>query len=86
VHADDIDTGFVESNWIGHELRVGDDVVVEVTDHCPRWVMTTLPQGDLPKDSGILRTAARHNDVHVGVYGEVRQAGTIQRGDAVTLG
>jgi uncharacterized protein YcbX len=86
VRSDESDTGFVESNWVGQELRVGDDVVLEITDHCPRCVMTTLPQGDLPKDSGILRTAARHNDVHVGVYGEVRRAGRVQRGDAVTLG
>lgn len=77
---------FVESKWVGQELRVGDDVVLEITDHCPRCVMTTLPQGDLPKDSGILRTAARHNDVHVGVYAEVRRGGTVRRGDEVTLG
>ena len=60
--------------------------MLEITDHCPRCVMTTLPQRDLPKDSGILRTAARHNEVHVGVYGEVRRTGRVQRGDTVTLG
>jgi uncharacterized protein YcbX len=86
VRADDVDAEFVESKWVGQELRVGDEVVLEITDHCPRCVMTTLPQGDLPKDSGILRTAARHNDIHVGVYAEVRRAGTVRRGDAVTLG
>ena len=86
VRPEDADAEFVESKWVGQELRVGDDVVLEITDHCPRCVMTTLPQGDLPKDSGILRTAARHNDVHVGVYAEVRRAGTVRRGDAVTLG
>ena len=80
------DAGFVESKWVGRELRVGDDVVLEITDHCPRCVMTTLPQGDLPKDSGILRTAARHNGVHVGVYAEVRRGGRVRRGDAVALG
>lgn len=85
VRSDDDDAGFVESNWVGQELRVG-DAVLEITDHCPRCVMTTLPQGDLPKDSGILRTAARHNDVHVGVYAEVKQPGMVRRGDAATLG
>lgn len=80
--ADD-EPDFVESTWVGRELRIGDDVVLEITDHCPRCVMTTLPQGDLPKDSGILRTAARHNSVHVGVYAEVRRAGIVRRGDAV---
>ena len=86
VRTDDTDAGFVESDWLGKQLRLGDDVVVKITDHCPRCVMTTLPQGDLPKDSGILRTAARHNGVNVGVYGEVRHAGRVQRGDAATLG
>jgi hypothetical protein len=47
--------------------------------------MTTLPQGDLPKDSGILRTAARHNNLNVGIYGEVLTEGTIRRGDPVRL-
>ena len=86
VCPDDDEVGFVESKWIGRELRIGEDVILQITDHCPRCVMTTLPQGDLPKDSGILRTAARHNEVHVGIYAEVRQAGRVQRGDVVTLG
>jgi hypothetical protein len=40
---------------------------------------------DLPKDSGILRTAAQHNAVNVGVYAPVLRGGTIRRGNAVTL-
>jgi MOSC domain-containing protein YiiM len=47
--------------------------------------MITLPQGDLPKDSGILRTAAQHNEVNVGVYASVLHGGTIHRGDPVSL-
>ena len=47
--------------------------------------MTTLPQGDLPKDSGILRRAAHHNAVNVGVYASVIRGGNVHRGDFVTL-
>jgi hypothetical protein len=47
--------------------------------------MTTLPQGDLPKDREILRTAARYNGVNVGVYAEVRDSGVARRGDAIIL-
>ncbi len=47
--------------------------------------MTTLPQGDLPQDPGILRTAARHNQVHVGVYGTVLKGGALRRGDPVRI-
>jgi MOSC domain-containing protein YiiM len=47
--------------------------------------MTTLPQGDLPKDTGILKTAAQHNGVHVGAYAAVVSPGEIRIGDAVRI-
>ena len=47
--------------------------------------MTTLPQGDLPKDAGILRTAAQNNHANVGVYADVVKGGTVRRADEVTL-
>jgi len=47
--------------------------------------MTTLPQGDIPKDAGILRTAALHNHANVGVYASVLQSGKVRRGDSATL-
>ena len=74
---------FVENAWVGHTLVIGDEVRLNVTGPCPRCVMTTLPQGDLPRDPGILRTAAQHNEVNVGVYAAVLRGGTIRRGDAV---
>ena len=79
------DRGFVENDWIGHTVAIGDSVRLAITESCPRCVMITLPQGDLPKDSGILRTAAQHNDVNVGVYASVVSGGTIRRGDPVTV-
>ena len=79
------DPGFVENDWIGRTLVIGDTVGLAITEPCPRCVMITLPQGDLPKDSGILRTAARYNGVNVGVYASVVNSGTIRRGDAVGL-
>ena len=77
---------FVEDAWIGRSVSIGEEVQLAITEACPRCVMTTLPQGDLPKDRGILRTAAKHNAVHVGVYAAVIQGGMIRRGDKVTVG
>jgi uncharacterized protein len=77
--------GFVENDWIGHTIAIGDEVRLRITGPCPRCVMTTLSQGDLPKDAGILRTAAQHNQANVGVYAEVLAGGTTRRGDPVTL-
>lgn len=77
--------GFVENDWIGHTLAIGREVRLSITGPCPRCVMTTLPQGDLPRDPGILRTAAQHNQVNVGVYANVVRGGVIRRGDPVRL-
>jgi uncharacterized protein YcbX len=74
---------FVENGWISHTLAIGDSVRLSVTGPCGRCVMTTLAQGDLPPDPGILRTAAQHNKVSVGVYATVERGGSIRRGDAV---
>jgi uncharacterized protein YcbX len=76
---------FLENGWIGHTCIIGDEIRMRVTDPCPRCVMTTLPQGDLPKDPGILRTAAQHNQAIVGVYADVLRGGTIRRGDPVRI-
>jgi uncharacterized protein len=77
--------GFVEDEWVGKTLVIGDEVRIDITEPCPRCVMTILPQGDLPRDLGILRAAAQHNQVNVGVYGAVVQGGTIRRGDPVRI-
>ncbi len=99
VQADGEQKAFVENHWVGKTLRLGDQVVLQVTDPCARCVMTTLSQGDLPADTGILRTAAQHNKVIggeasgpegvypavVGVYARVLSGGILRRGDGVRL-
>jgi uncharacterized protein YcbX len=85
IEAADGGTSFVENAWIGHTLAIGDAVRLSVTGPCPRCVMTTLAQGDLPRDTGILRTAAQHNQANAGVYASVLQGGKIRRGDSVHL-
>ena len=86
-------TGFVENDWVGKTLSIG-DVKLLITDPCPRCVMPTLAQGDLAKDAKILRTIAE-NTVHVpfadkalpsvGVYAKVIQTGVIRRGSIVII-
>jgi uncharacterized protein YcbX len=76
---------FAENVWVGHRLTIGDEVRLNSTGPCGRCIMTTLAQADLPRDPGILRTAAQHNQVNVGVYAAVVRGGTIRRGDPVTI-
>jgi uncharacterized protein YcbX len=77
--------GFVETAWIGRTLGIGGEVRLAISGPCPRCVMTTLRQGDLPKDPGILRAAAQHSQANVGVYASVLHGGRIRRDDPITL-
>jgi uncharacterized protein YcbX len=87
------DNGFVENDWVGHGLELGNGVQLSVALPDPRCVMTTQPQGELPKDTGILRTLVRHNRIDVagglypcaGVYATVAAPGTIHAGDTAVL-
>ena len=88
------DPGFVENLWIGRELAIGETARISVALPDPRCVMTTLAQDDLPNDTDVLRTLARHNKVQVGTAGQfpcagayavVVRPGTVCRGDSVTV-
>ena len=86
--------GFIENDWIGHELELGDGVRLKVALPDPRCVMTTLAQEDLPQDTDVLRTLIRHNRVQVGdlgqfpcagVYAVITTPGTVRVGAPVAL-
>ncbi len=74
--------GLVEAAWCGTLLRVG-GATVKVEMGTARCSMTTQPQGDLPKDPGVLRTVVRHAAQNVGVYASVVAPGAVAVGDAV---
>jgi uncharacterized protein YcbX len=86
-------SGFVENEWVGHKLLIGDEVELEVALPDPRCVMPSLEQEDLPSDPNILKSLVRHNRIEVagalypcvGVYAVTEATGTIRRGDRVTL-
>lgn len=86
--------GFVENDWVGRRLQIG-EVVLEVTAPTPRCVMTTLAQEDLAQDRDVLRTVAKANRQDVagtglyaclGAYASVIEGGRVARADAVEIG
>jgi hypothetical protein len=81
---------FAENAW-GGTIKAGE---CSFSVMCPmmRCVMTTLAQGELPRDKQILATVARHNRIElpgsgswacVGVAATVARAGTIRCGDPI---
>jgi uncharacterized protein len=92
----DTSQDFIEHTWVGRTIAIGEEVRLSITDPCPRCVITTLAQPDLPQDFGILQTAAQHSQAivpafggklmpSVGVYAFVVQGGKICQGDLVRV-
>ena len=86
--------GYAENAWVGHSLQLG-EVQAAGLAPMPRCVMTTLPQGELPRDPLILRTLAENNRQEiegagvyacVGLLANVSAPGELRVGDTVALG
>jgi uncharacterized protein YcbX len=78
------ETGFVEHNWVGHDLSLG-PVKCRVSDHKARCVMTTHAQGDLPQDRDVIKTIVKFNSANTGIELAALAPGTVRVGDAVKL-
>ncbi len=87
--------GFVENGWPGRAIAFAGGAGAAVTIPTMRCVMTTLAQGDLPRDPGTLRTIAKHNRVEItglgtwacaGVYADVTGPGELLVGEEFEIG
>jgi hypothetical protein len=85
---------FAENRWSGARVRFGAALTASVLLPTMRCIMTTLAQGELPRDNEVLRTVARHNRVEipglgtwscVGAYAAVTASGSAHLGDDVEL-
>ena len=85
---------FAENEWSGTRIRFSDALTALVLLPTMRCIMTTLAQGDLPRDNGVLRTVAQHNRIEipglgtwscVGAYATVTTPGRVTVGDEVSF-
>jgi uncharacterized protein len=93
---DTVGPGFEENDWVGRELRIGDELVLRVVAPTPRCAVPTLAHGPLPRDPDALRAPARLNRVVplpglaaqpcVGAYAQVVRPGRVRAGDPARLG
>jgi uncharacterized protein YcbX len=85
-------SGFVENDWAGAIVELGNEARAAVSIPTMRCIMTTLGQQGLPHDPKLLETIAQHNRLEIeglgswacaGVYAGVDRAGTVRVGDPV---
>ncbi|MGL5809990.1 MAG: MOSC domain-containing protein [Nocardioides sp.] len=85
--------GFVENDWVGSTLTIG-DLVLRLVLPTPRCAIPTLAHGELSRDHDAVRTLLEVNRIPVegfgvlpsaGVYAEVLTPARIAVGDSVHL-
>lgn len=89
--------GFVENDWVGKTVCIGDEVRLNISDPTPRCLIPTQAQyGGIEKDMKVVSAILEHNKLPVpvleneelpcvGVYGFVLQGGRIKKGDTVRV-
>jgi uncharacterized protein len=77
-------SGFVELEWVGREIRIG-EAVIRVVEPCVRCPFTTLAQDGLSFMPKVLHTISEAADRNFGVLCEVVTEGQTRTGDRVQL-
>ena len=77
--------GFVEDEWVGGTLEIGDGVKITSIAPALRCVMTTHAQQDLPRDLAILRATVQRHQANLGAFTAIEGDGRVHLGDAVYL-
>lgn len=77
--------GFVEQDWIGRTIALGEEVRLRIESACERCAMTLLPQPGLAREPRVFETVRRAAGGCFGVYASVVAAGRVRCGDRVRL-
>ncbi len=80
--------GFIEDGWLDGILETGEgEATARIVGMRPalRCAITTHPQGELPHDPAILRTAWQFHQAYAGIFAAVGAEGVIRMGDPVYL-
>jgi hypothetical protein len=77
--------GFVEDDWLGAELAVGDGVVLRLDAPMVRCVMVDAPQAGVVVARQALQALGRAHEVVLGLQASVVRTGTVHVGDVATV-
>ena len=77
--------GFVEDDWVGRELAIGDTVVLALGAGMPRCVMVDAPRPDVGPQPPVLKVVAEVHALRLGLQASVRRPGTVRSEDVARL-
>ena len=78
------ESGFIENTWVGKDLTLG-SWRCQVYDDTRRCIMVALAQGDLPRDTDVIRTVLKSNEGRAGVALKTIDSGTVKCGAKVEV-
>jgi uncharacterized protein YcbX len=79
---------FLEDEWVGRRLAIGDEVILEDIGPTVRCAMPLRSQPGLGREPGLFKAMSELHELypnHLGAYAHVERPGTIRPGDQVTL-
>ena len=75
---------FVENDWVNNDVTLG-SLRCQVYDDTRRCIMVALGQGDLPRDTEVIRTILQCNEGRAGVALKTQDSGMVRRGAKVEV-
>jgi len=78
------DLGFIENTWVNKDVALG-SLRCQVYDDTRRCIMVALGQGDLPRDTDVIRTILKSNDGRAGVALKALGSGMVRCGSNVEV-
>ncbi|MEK4198367.1 MOSC domain-containing protein [Cytobacillus sp. FSL K6-0265] len=84
IHTD-LNTPFSEHDWISNQMKIGEEVVIEVTQPCERCMIITVDPKNGQRTPNIHKEIIRTNHNYFGVYAKVIQTGKVKLGDEIWL-
>ena len=78
-------TPFLEEQWFGKRILIGNEVELEIKRYCERCMIITVDPSDSQRDPTLLKTVVKERNNHFGVYASVIKSGEIRVGDQVFL-
>lgn len=76
---------FIEEQWFGKRVRIGNKVEIELKRHCERCMIITVNPESAERDATLLKTVVKERSNYFGVYASVIKTGEIHVGDEVIL-